>query len=79
MPRQQLPTVYWQNGYVDIVRPRTVLEKNSMTGDAVLPFLITDRIYELDYEESIPEVEHVLGQLARGERVSFQQEHRHSV
>jgi len=79
MPRQMLPEVYWQNGYVDIVRARTVLEKNSMTGDVVLPFIVTDRIFELDYEESIPEVEQVLAALARGEKVSFAQERRHAV
>jgi len=79
MPRQMLPEVYWQNGYVDIVRARTILEKNSMTGDALLPFIVTDRIYELDYVESIPEVARVLEALARGEKVSFAQEHRHAV
>ena len=30
LPRQQLPLIYWQNGYVDVIRPRAVLEKNSM-------------------------------------------------
>jgi CMP-N,N'-diacetyllegionaminic acid synthase len=79
MARQMLPQVYWQNGYVDIVRPRTVLEMNSMTGDTVLPFIVTDRIFELDYEESIPEVEQVLAALARGEKVFFAQDHRHAV
>jgi len=79
MPRQMLPEVYWQNGYVDIVRGRTVLEKNSMTGDTILPFLVTDRIFELDYEESIPEVEQVLQALARGENLSFTQKSRHAV
>jgi len=79
MPRQMLPEVYWQNGYVDIVRAKTVLDKNSMTGDTILPFIVTDRIYELDYEESIPEVEEVLKKLARGELVSLKQDHRHAV
>ncbi|HTB64208.1 MAG TPA: acylneuraminate cytidylyltransferase family protein [Opitutales bacterium] len=79
MPRQMLPEVYWQNGYVDIVRPRTILGKSSMTGDTVLPFIVTDQIYELDYEDSIPELEQVLQALARGERVSFTQERRHAV
>jgi len=79
MPRQLLPEVYWQNGYVDIVRPRTILEKNSMTGDVVLPFVVTDRIFELDYEESIPELECVLQALARGEPISFAKESRHAV
>ena len=25
-PRQSLPEVWWQNGYVDVIRPRTVLD-----------------------------------------------------
>jgi N-acylneuraminate cytidylyltransferase len=79
MPRQMLPEVYWQNGYVDIMRARTILEQDSMTGGVVLPFIVTDRIFELDYEESIPEVERVLQALARGEPVSFAQEGRHAV
>jgi CMP-N,N'-diacetyllegionaminic acid synthase len=66
MPRQMLPAVYWQNGYVDIVRPRTVLEQGGMAGDVVLPFVVTDRIHELDYEESIPELEEALAALAAG-------------
>jgi CMP-N,N'-diacetyllegionaminic acid synthase len=79
MPRQMLPEVFWQNGYVDIVRARTILDQNSMTGDLVLPFIVTDRIFELDYEDSIPEVERVLQALARGEHVSFAQENRPAV
>ncbi len=39
-PRQALPDVYWQTGYVDAVWARTILEKNSMTGDQILPLVI---------------------------------------
>ncbi len=40
MPRQVLPEVYWQTGYVDVAWSRTILEKNSMTGDRILPLII---------------------------------------
>lgn len=40
MPRQALPEVYWQTGYVDAAWTRTILEKNSMTGDRILPLII---------------------------------------
>jgi len=40
MPRQALPDVYWQTGYVDAAWSRTILEKNSMTGERILPFVI---------------------------------------
>jgi N-acylneuraminate cytidylyltransferase len=66
LPRQRLPLVYWQNGYVDVLRPRAVLEKDSMWGDCVLPFMIDDPLYELDYPEDIPAVEAALEQLRAG-------------
>ncbi|MEW6657711.1 MAG: acylneuraminate cytidylyltransferase family protein [Thermodesulfobacteriota bacterium] len=66
-PRQLLPKVYWQNGYVDVVRPRTILELGSMAGRKVLPFVIHDPIVELDYPETIPRLEEALRLLARGE------------
>ena len=43
MPRQRLPLVYWQNGVVDIVRPRTILEQESMAGRNVHPFIVRYR------------------------------------
>jgi CMP-N-acetylneuraminic acid synthetase len=39
-PRQALPQVYWQTGYVDAVWADTILNKNSMTGDTILPLII---------------------------------------
>ena len=66
MPRQTLPEVYWQNGYVDVLRPRAVLEMNSMWGRKALPFVIQEPIYELDYEDSIPRLEAALRRLQAG-------------
>jgi N-acylneuraminate cytidylyltransferase len=40
MPRQLLPDVYWQTGYVDAVWSGTILEKDSMTGERILPLVI---------------------------------------
>jgi N-acylneuraminate cytidylyltransferase len=40
LPRQALPEVYWQTGYVDAVWADTILEKDSMTGDRILPLII---------------------------------------
>lgn len=39
-PRQALPEVYWQTGYVDAAWADTILTKDSMTGDAILPLII---------------------------------------
>jgi CMP-N-acetylneuraminic acid synthetase len=39
-PRQVLPEVFWQTGYVDAAWGDTILTKNSMTGDLILPLII---------------------------------------
>ena len=39
-PRQLLPTIYWQTGYVDAAWSDTILEKSSMTGVLILPLII---------------------------------------
>jgi N-acylneuraminate cytidylyltransferase len=64
--RQMLPKAYWQNGYIDITRPSTVLEKSSMVGDSILPFIIRDKINDLDYPEDIPIVESALKNILDG-------------
>lgn len=40
LPRQALPEVYWQTGYVDAAWRNTIMVKNSMTGDQILPLVI---------------------------------------
>lgn len=40
LPRQALPEVYWQTGYVDVAWMQTILDKNSMTGERILPLVI---------------------------------------
>jgi N-acylneuraminate cytidylyltransferase len=71
-PRQSLPEVFWQNGYVDIVRPRVVLEDSLMCGRTILPFVIDDPIFELDYADSIPKIEAALERLRDGVPPSFE-------
>jgi CMP-N,N'-diacetyllegionaminic acid synthase len=78
-PRQLLPLVYWQNGYVDVFRPRAVLEKNSMWGDHVLPFIIDTTPFELDYPEDIAAVEHALGLLGQGRELPRERPGRYPV
>jgi CMP-N-acetylneuraminic acid synthetase len=43
LPRQVLPDVYWQTGYVDAAWTDTIIAKNSMTGDRILPLVIDPR------------------------------------
>jgi CMP-N-acetylneuraminic acid synthetase len=40
LPRQALPDVYWQTGYVDATWADTILKKNSMTGEYILPLIV---------------------------------------
>ena len=40
MPRQLLPEVYWQTGYVDAAWATPSWTKNSMTGEHILPLVI---------------------------------------
>jgi hypothetical protein len=67
MPRQKLPTAYWQNGYVDIVRPRTIIELGSMAGSVILPFVVEGKIHELDYPDQIPALEEAVKEWLSGE------------
>ena len=78
MPRQLLPRVHWQNGYVDVLRPRAVLEANSMWGERVLPFVVETALLELDYPEDIGPVEDALLRLEQGVDIADTSS-RHSV
>ncbi|MBF0481739.1 MAG: acylneuraminate cytidylyltransferase family protein [Desulfovibrionaceae bacterium] len=53
MSRQLLPKVYWHNGVLDIVRPSAVFEKNSVSGDVILPLMMRDPIYSIDIDRPI--------------------------
>ena len=56
-PRQKLPLVYWQDGYVDITRPIVVFEKGSTTGEVIIPYLIEEPAVDIDYPDSIASAE----------------------
>ena len=79
-PRQLLPAVFWQNGYIDVVRPRTILELRSMAGRRIVPFIVREPIFELDYPESIGRVEEALRRLEANEPLHADTvDERHSV
>ncbi len=44
-PRQTLPVVWWQNGYVDVFWRRTVVDQHSLTGARVLGYVIDEPEY----------------------------------
>lgn len=78
MPRQKLPAAYWQNGYVDIVRPRTIIELGSMAGSVILPFVVEGKIHELDYPDQIPALEQAVKAWLSGETQSEPAQPRHA-
>jgi N-acylneuraminate cytidylyltransferase len=63
-PRQWLPPVYVQDGFVDIVRPRTVLEFGSMAGRRILAFTHADHVVDVDDEDGLRRAEAVMSAIA---------------
>ena len=49
-PRQSLPTVYWQIGTLDVIRPQTVLTKKSMSGERILSYVV-DQEQAIDIDD----------------------------
>lgn len=48
-PRQALPETFWQTGHIDVIKPEIILDKNSMSGDKILPvFIDPDFTVDLD-------------------------------
>lgn len=60
MPRQKLPLVFWQNGYIDVIRREVIVNLSSMTGKKILGFVIEEPCIDIDYERSLRQVERVL-------------------
>ncbi|MEA5078511.1 MAG: acylneuraminate cytidylyltransferase [Anaerolineaceae bacterium] len=48
-PRQKLPQVFWQTGHIDAIRPHSILDKGSMSGDVIMPLVIDVR-YTVDID-----------------------------
>lgn len=67
MPRQGLPRVYWQNGYIDMTRPEVILQRHTMTGQRILSFVIHEPCVEIDYEDHLALAERLLAGQAVGE------------
>lgn len=49
-PRQALPETYFQNASVDVIRTSTILDKNSLSGDKILGYVM-DEEYDIDNEK----------------------------
>lgn len=52
--RQDCPPVYWYNCVIDVTRRKTILEKGSMTGDHILPYIMDSRfIVDVDSPDDL--------------------------
>ena len=41
-PRQLLPQTYLHNGYIDIIKTSTLIEHESISGNKILPFIMSE-------------------------------------
>jgi N-acylneuraminate cytidylyltransferase len=48
-PRQELPLTYWQTGHIDAIRTASIHQKNSLSGEMILPLLLDAR-YTVDID-----------------------------
>jgi len=62
--RQDLPPVYYYNCVLDVTRPATILEKGSMTGDKILPYVVPeDDIIDVDTRRDLDIARFLLGKM----------------
>ena len=64
LPRQSLPKVYWQNGYIDIIKTETVINLNSMVGKNCYGLKTSQLVSDLDYLSDLPEIENFLTKIS---------------
>jgi len=61
MPRQKLPQVFWQTGYIDVIKIKTLLELESMTGKQILPYFIDKEIVvDIDSKYDLKRAEKII-------------------
>ena len=60
-PRQSLPKTYWQIGTLDVIRPHIILNKNSMSGRRILPYVVGNELaVDIDDLQSFKKAEEVI-------------------
>ena len=51
-PRQELPPAYVQNGAIDVVWAKTIIEKRSISGDVILPYIM-EAVYSINIDSQL--------------------------
>lgn len=67
MPRQSLPTVFYQNACIDVIRTEVITNQGSMTGEVILGYEMNDN-FDIDTEEDFLRAEQFLKLLQNGNR-----------
>lgn len=70
MPRQQLPTPYYQNACIDVVRGNVILNQHSMSGSVILGYEMKEN-YDIDTEEELKKAQDRLKITEGGKRFVF--------
>jgi YrbI family 3-deoxy-D-manno-octulosonate 8-phosphate phosphatase len=52
MPRQELPKTFWQTGHIDAIRCPVITEKQSLSGENILPYIIEPQ-YAVDLDTPV--------------------------
>lgn len=68
-PRQALPQVWAQSGYVDVVRARVVLERGLLSGERIRAFPVDDPGVDIDTLADLERAEELLAGGRRSEAV----------
>jgi CMP-N,N'-diacetyllegionaminic acid synthase len=67
LPRQAFAPAYWPNGYIDVIRPSTVIEQGSLYGSRVLAE-VTSPVVEIDGPEELEYVRYRVERSGHGLR-----------
>lgn len=59
-PRQILPQTYYQDGYVEVLKFKTVMTYNNTSGSNVLPFIIDEYSHDIDYFDDLKQISEYL-------------------
>lgn len=70
MPRQALPQAYMQTASIDVIRATTIVEKNSMTGNTILGYEVSEFI-DIDHLEDFEKALAASYRSGQGKRYCF--------
>jgi N-acylneuraminate cytidylyltransferase len=77
-PHQALPPVYWQTGYIDVVRATTIRTLGSMTGRRIAPLVLDhDSWIDIDTPEALRYADYLLRKGVDGVAVPRRADGRH--